>query len=452
MANIFEASETQERIIIKKSVGLSGEIKVHGAKNAVLPIIAASLIGRDQASLIEEVPDLEDVRTLYAALEHLGVKVKYEKESLHIDSTNLSSTEPDRELVQKMRASFLLMGALLARTGHVKIYLPGGCAIGARPIDQHLKGFQALGATIKENDEYIEAFATGRLTGATIYLDVPSVGATENIMMAATTAFGQTIIENSAQEPEIVDLANYLNSMGAKVKGAGTNTIRIEGVDKLVGARHAVIPDRIETGSFMTIAAATRGEIFLKGAIGNHLRAVIAKLIEAGVSVHEDDDGILVHAVEPLKPLQIKTLPYPGFPTDMQAQFTALLTTIGGTSTINETVFENRFMHCAQLRKMGANIEISGRNATIIGGNPLYGAEVAMTDLRAGAAMILAGLVAEGTTEVTHLHHIDRGYVDIVGKLNKIGADIRRINPEQIRREIEDIDNNRTIIYNPTYV
>jgi len=358
--------------------------------------------------------------------------------------------------VQQMRASFLLMGSLLARTGHVKIYLPGGCAIGARPIDQHLKGFQALGAHIEETEEYIEANVKGRLQGATIYLDVPSVGATENIMMAATTAEGITVLENCAQEPEIVDLANYLNSMGAKVKGAGTSVIRIEGVEKLYGTKHTVIPDRIETGTYMTIAAVTQGEIFLQGAIGNHLRAVIAKLTEAGVCIQEEDDGIFVHAPNPLLPLQLKTLPYPGFPTDMQAQFATMLTTIEGTSNITETVFENRYMHCKELLKMGANICVDGRHATIIGGTPLKGAAVEMTDLRAGAAMIMAGLVASGVTEITKLHHIDRGYVDIVGKLQNVGADIHRVRKpiaEQFYQQAinESAVNTRRKVLNPTF-
>ena len=447
-----------ERIIVKQAAPLKGTIRIHGAKNAVLPIIAAAILGQDQPSYIDDVPDLEDVRTLCNALQYLGAKVNFDSDSdsLYIDACPLKSTEPPKELVQQMRASFLLMGSLLARTGHVKIYLPGGCAIGARPIDQHLKGFQALGAHIEETEEYIEAYVIGRLQGATIYLDVPSVGATENIMMAATTAEGTTVLENCAQEPEIVDLANYLNSMGAKIKGAGTSVIRIEGVDKLYGTRHTVIPDRIETGTYMTIAAVTQGEIFLQGAIGNHLRAVIAKLTEAGVSIQEEDDGIFVHAPNPLLPLQLKTLPYPGFPTDMQAQFAAMLTTIKGTSNITETVFENRYMHCKELLKMGANICVDGRHATIIGGTPLKGAAVEMTDLRAGAAMILAGLVADGTTEITKLHHIDRGYVDIVGKLQNVGADIYRVKKPVVdqfyQQSInESMVNTRRSVLNPTF-
>lgn len=454
---MIDVTTFKERIIVNKaSSPLKGTIRIHGAKNAVLPIIAASILGQEQASKIEDVPDLEDVRTLCNALEYLGANVTFDSETLTIDTTTLKSTEPPKKLVQQMRASFLLMGSLLARTGHVKIYLPGGCAIGARPIDQHLKGFQALGATIVETDEYIEASVTGKLQGNMIYLDVPSVGATENIMMAATLAEGTTIIENCAQEPEIVDLANYLNSMGAKVKGAGTNLIRIEGVDKLFGTNHVVIPDRIETGTYLTIAAATEGELFLQGAIGDHLRAVIAKLTEAGVSITEEDEGIFVRAEHPLKPLQIKTLPYPGFPTDMQAQFTALLTTVKGTSYISETVFENRYMHCNELMKMGANISVEGRHASIFGGKTLRGASVEMTDLRAGAAMILAGLVAEGPTEITQLHHIDRGYVDIVGKLQNVGADIYRIRqavemPSYREATREEVIRHRRTALNPTF-
>ncbi len=428
-----DLTQTNERIIVRSAAPLEGTVRIHGAKNAVLPIIAASILGQEQASYIEDVPDLEDVRTLCGALTYLGAKVTFEDEILTVDTSSIHKTEPPRKLVQQMRASFLLMGSLLARTGHVKMYLPGGCAIGSRPIDQHLKGFQALGANINETEEYVEAFVTEPMRGATIYLDVPSVGATENIMMAATLAQGMTVLENCAQEPEIVDLANYLNSMGAKVKGAGTSIIRIEGVEKLHGAKHTVIPDRIETGTYMTIAAATRSTLYLQGAIGDHLRAVIAKLTEAGVHIEEDDDGILVRAERRLQPLQIKTLPYPGFPTDMQAQFSAFLTTVDGTSHISETVFENRYMHCQQLLKMGANIAVDGRHATIIGGKRLHGAAVQMTDLRAGAAMIIAGLVAEGITEITELHHIDRGYVDIVGKLQRVGADIQRVTEPKIQ-------------------
>ncbi|OEH85454.1 UDP-N-acetylglucosamine 1-carboxyvinyltransferase [Desulfuribacillus stibiiarsenatis] len=452
-------NQFQERIIVKKASPLKGTIRIHGAKNAVLPIIAASILGKSEPSFIDDVPDLEDVRILCDAIRHLGGKVEYDSETLKIDTTSLHTTEPPKQLVQQMRASFLLMGSLLARTGHVKIYLPGGCAIGARPIDQHLKGFQALGAKIIITEEYVEAFVKERLQGAIIYLDTPSVGATENIMMAACLAKGTTILENAAQEPEIVDLANYLNSMGANIKGAGTNLIRIEGVEELYGTRHTVIPDRIETGTFLTVAAITQSELYLKGAMGNHLRAVISKLSEAGVHITEDDDGIFVSALQPLKPLQIKTLPYPGFPTDMQAQFVTMLAAASGTSYVSETVFENRYMHCTELQKMGANIIVDGRHATVIGGQPLQGAQVRMTDLRAGAAMIMAGLIAEGTTEITQLHHIDRGYVDIVGKLKNVGAEIHRMKPVEsipvqvLEQEEETITESITTrILRPTFV
>jgi UDP-N-acetylglucosamine 1-carboxyvinyltransferase len=328
-----------------------------------------------------------------------------------------------------MRASFLVMGPLLARFGRAKISLPGGCAIGTRPIDLHLKGFEALGAQVELGHGFIEARAPeGGLIGARFYLDFPSVGATENLMMAASLAKGQTIIENPAEEPEIVDLANYLNAMGAKIRGAGTNVIRINGVKELTGAVHQVIPDRIEAGTYMVAAAMTGGEVRVENVLIEHLKPVIAKLKEAGIKLEEDTSGVWVRpSNREFRSVDIKTLPYPGFPTDMQAQLMALMTVAKGTSVITETVFENRFMHVDELKRMGANIKIEGRSAIVEGVTGLTGCQVKATDLRAGAALVLAALVAEGTTEIGYIHHIDRGYDDIVNKLRGLGADICRV-------------------------
>ena len=417
-----------EKLVIRGGNRLSGTVKISGAKNAVLPIIAASLLGTTPSTL-EEIPDLEDVRTFSEVLRSLGVKMQHDKDEhiLFVDSSNITSWEAPYEWVRKMRASFLIMGPLLARCGKARISLPGGCAIGTRPIDLHLKGLEALGAHIDIGHGYIEASAPEGLTGARIYLDFPSVGATENIMMAASLAKGQTILENPAHEPEIVDLANYLNAMGAKIRGAGTNVIRIEGVDQLKGVTHAVIPDRIEAGTYMVAAAITGGDVYVENALPEHLKPVIAKLKEAGVTIEEDSYGIRVKHDGPLKAVDIKTLPYPGFPTDMQAQLMALMTVAHGTSVVTETVFENRFMHVDELKRMGANIKIDGRSAVVEWVTQLTGCQVKATDLRAGAALVLAGLIAEGETEVGYIHHIDRGYDCLVDKLCGIGADIRRI-------------------------
>ena len=326
-----------------------------------------------------------------------------------------------------MRASFLIIGPLLARYGKARISLPGGCAIGTRPIDLHLKGFEALGAEINIGHGFIEASAPEGLKGARIYLDFPSVGATENIMMAASMAEGTTIIENAAQEPEIIDLANYLNVMGANIRGAGTNVIKIEGVNKLIGKNYTIIPDRIEAGTYMVAAAMTRGNVFIENAISEHLKPVIAKLKEAGVEIEENIDGIHVTCDKQTTAVDIKTMPYPGFPTDMQAQFMAMQAVSKGTSMVTETVFENRFMHVEELKRMGAHIRIDGRTSMVEGVDQLTGCPVKATDLRAGAAMVLAGLVAEGETQISYIHHIDRGYDNLVTKLVMLGADIRRV-------------------------
>jgi UDP-N-acetylglucosamine 1-carboxyvinyltransferase len=329
-----------------------------------------------------------------------------------------------------MRASVLVMGPLLARTGEARVALPGGCAIGSRPIDQHLKGFEAMGAKVQVGNGFIDAKVEGRLKGAKIYLDFPSVGATENIMMAAALAEGTTIMENVAKEPEIVDLANFLNAMGAKVRGAGTGTIRIEGVNKLYGAEHAIIPDRIEAGTFMVAAAITGGNVLVRGAVAEHISSLVAKMEEMGVEITEEGDGLRVVGPEKLKSVDIKTMPHPGFPTDMQSQMMALLLAAEGTSMITETVFENRFMHVEEFRRMNADIKIEGRSVIINGPSQLQGAEVAATDLRAAAALTLAGLVADGYTRVTELKHLDRGYVNFHNKLAALGADIERVNDE----------------------
>lgn len=416
-----------ERLIVKGGNRLVGTVKTSGAKNAVLPIIAASILGTSPSRL-DEIPALEDVRTICAVLECLGIKVDAsEPHTLKIDSREITSCEAPYELVRSMRASFLVMGPLLARKGYARISQPGGCAIGTRPIDLHLKGFEALGVKIEQGHGYIEASAPDGMTGANIYLDFPSVGATENIMMAAAMANGTTVLENPAEEPEIVDLANYLNQMGARVRGAGTNVITIEGVSELHGVQHSVIPDRIEAGTYMIAAAMTGGDVIIENVLPEHQKPLIAKLREAGALVEEDIDRIHVVGSGRLKAVDIKTLPYPGFPTDMQAQMMAMLSVAEGRSKITETVFENRFMHVVELNRMGANITTEGRSAVISGPAHLTGCTVRATDLRAGAAMILAGLVAEGATEICDIYHIDRGYEEIAAKLTRLGADIKRV-------------------------
>ncbi len=417
-----------EKLIVKGGNRLVGAVKTSGAKNAVLPIIAASILGTTPSHL-DEVPMLEDVHTISEVLKCLGLAVECspEKNVLDIDSTEITSYEAPYELVRTMRASFLVMGPLLARIGKARISMPGGCAIGARPIDIHLKGFEALGVKIEQGHGYIEASAPEGLKGTSIYFDFPSVGATENIMMAASLAEGTTILENAAEEPEIVDLANYLNKMGAKIRGAGTDTIRIEGVDKLHGADYTIIPDRIEAGTYMIAAAMTGGDVVVENVLPEHQKPLIAKLREAGAVVEEDIDKVRVIGKNPLKAVSIKTLPYPGFPTDMQAQMMAMMVIAEGRSKVTETVFENRFMHVVELNRMGAQISTEGRSAVIDGPCKLTGCDVRATDLRAGAAMILAGLVAEGTTRIGDLHHIDRGYENIVAKLKNLGAVIERV-------------------------
>lgn len=420
-----------EKLVIHGGKPLEGTVRVSGAKNAVLPIIVASMLGTTQSTLTE-IPKLADVHTVCDVIASLGVHIEHpERDTLVIDAHELTSTTAPYDLVRRMRASFLVMGPLLARKGRAQISLPGGCSIGARPIDLHLKAFEAMGAVINLENGDIEATAPNGLKGAQIYLDFPSVGATENILMAASMAEGKTVLENAAEEPEIVDLATYLNSMGANIRGAGTNVIRIEGVKELHGANHAVIPDRIEAGTFMVGAAMTQGNVFVENAISEHLKPLISKLKEVGAEVQEEIDGIRVIGHAPLRPADIKTLPYPGFPTDMQAQFMALTTICQGTSVVTETVFENRFMHVDEFKRMGAKIRIEGRSAIVEGVPRLKGASVNATDLRAGVALVLAGLVADGETEVGYLYHIDRGYDNLVLKLQRLGADIVRVNIEE---------------------
>ena len=415
-----------EKLIIQGGTPLEGRIRVSSAKNAVLPIIAATLLASTPSTLLE-IPDLEDVHTICDVIASLGVKVTKDGENITFDASTISATEAPYDLVRRMRASFLVMGPLLARKGEARIALPGGCAIGSRPIDLHLKAFEALGATITMGEGFVEAKAPEGLKGNLIYLDFPSVGATENVIMAATFAEGKTIIENAAEEPEIVDLATFLNSMGANIRGAGTDVIRIEGVKELKGAVHTVIPDRIEAGTYLIAAAMAGGDVYVENALSEHLKPVVAKLKEAGVTVEEDIDGIRVISNGQLKATSIKTLPYTGFPTDMQAQFMAMTTIAKGTSTVMETVFENRFMHVDELKKMGASIEVDDRKAIVTGVEQLVGAEVEATDLRCGAALVCAGLAASGVTKVGQLTHIDRGYDNLVTKLKGIGANIVRV-------------------------
>jgi len=417
--------DKMNKFLVEKSPPLRGNIRISGAKNSALPILAASLLGTEDV-ILEDVPNLKDVEVMCEVLSSLGAKVELlDKGVIKINAKDINNYETPYELMSKMRASFLVMGPLLTRLGKTKTSLPGGCAIGTRPIDLHLKGFRALGAHVDVDHGYIGAYAD-KLIGDRIYLDFPSVGATENIMMAAVMAEGETIIDNAAMEPEIVDLANFLNKMGAQIKGAGTSSIKIKGVKELGGANHSIIPDRIEAGTFMVAAAITKGDVIVENVITSHIKPIIAKLREAGCEVWEEEDKVRVIGTDNLKAVDIKTLPYPGFPTDMQAQFMALMSVAKGTSVIIETVFENRFMHVDELKRMGADIKIDGRSAILQGVDGLMSAPVKATDLRAGAALVLAGLIADGVTEISEIHHIDRGYEDMEAKFAKLGAKIYR--------------------------
>ena len=422
-----------DKIIIQGgSNPLVGSVKIEGAKNAVLPLLAATILATTGKTTLTNVPVLSDVFTMNNVVRGLNTKVTFEQEEnkITVDATQPLSEEAPYKYVSKMRASIVVLGPILARNGHAKVSMPGGCTIGSRPIDLHLKGLEAMGAEIKQTAGFIEAKAD-RVHGAHIYMDFPSVGATQNIMMAATLADGVTVIENAAREPEIVDLAVLLNKMGAKVRGAGTETLTITGVKELSGTSHSVVQDRIEAGTFMVAAAMTGGNVLVRDAIWEHNRPLIAKLMEMGVSVTEEDEGIRIRSdLSKLKAVNVKTLPHPGFPTDMQAQFTALMTVAKGESTMIETVFENRFQHLEEMRRMGLHSEIMRDTARIVGGQALQGAEVMSTDLRASAALILTGLVAEGETKVGQLTHLDRGYYQFHKKLSNLGASIRRVKEE----------------------
>lgn len=412
------------KFIINGGNSLNGEVKINGAKNAALPILAAALLA-DSPSILKDIPNLRDVSNLCEIIKKMGAKVERKGHLVEIDPSGLNTYETDKELAKKLRASYYILGVMLAKYGKARTSLPGGCNIGNRPIDLHLKGFKALGADVSLNHGIVEVTAD-KLVGDKIYLDYPSVGATINIMLAASLAEGKTVIENAAREPELVDLANFLTVMGAKIKGVGTDIIKIEGVDHLEGKEHRIIPDRIEAGTFMIAAALTKGDVFVKNVLTEHIKSLIAKLHEMGLEMVEDISGVRVKGNGKLDSVDIKTLPYPGFPTDLQSQIMVLLTQTEGTSIVKETVWENRFMHVDELKRMGADITIDGHSALIRQSN-LSGAEVQVTDLRAGAALILAGLIGEGQSEVRKIHHVERGYEDIEKKLSSLGAKIKRV-------------------------
>lgn len=409
-------------MIIRGGKPLRGVVKCDGAKNAALPIMAGAILSED-ISIIDNVPRLRDVETMSNVLRSIGVSVRMKGKSLRINPGKRLRNEAPYDLVRMMRASFLIMGPLLVRLGAASVPLPGGCAIGQRPVDLHLKGFQAMGASISVEGGFVRARAE-RLKGAEIYLDTPSVGATENIMMAAVGAEGVTVIENAAQEPEIVDLANFLNSMGAEVSGAGTSRVKVEGVKRLTGTRYSIIPDRIEASTFLIAGAVTRGKVMIENVIPTHIRSVLAKLKESGAYLLEGSRSVEIEMPSRPTPVNIKTLPYPGFPTDVQAPFMSLLALGQGTSLISETVFENRFNHAEELIRMGAKIKIEDSNAIVEGVPKLTGASLQATDLRAGACLALAALAAEGKSEIFGTEHIYRGYSDFATKLRVLGADI----------------------------
>ena len=418
-----------DKFVIKPGDALHGSVVVSGAKNAVLPILAACLLTEESCE-IQNVPALTDVEEMITLLEGFGAAVSFDRtgEVMNIQAGQLNSMQADVEAAGKMRASFLTAGPLLARYRQVRIPLPGGCQIGTRPVDLHIKGLLLLGASQKQEYGMVELWSKSELRGKNVYLDFPSVGATENIMMAATLARGTTVIENAAAEPEICDLADFLRKMGADVQGDGTDTIVIHGKKKLHGAVHRVIPDRIEAGTFMVAAAITGGDVLLEQVQTEHLKPVIAKLAECNVKTEQTEQGLRIYRKGRLRPMHLKTMPFPGFPTDMQALFMSLAAVAKGTSVITETVFENRFLHAGELRRMGADIKIDSRCAVIEGVDTLTGASVRATDLRAGAALILSALAAKGDTEISDIYHIERGYYHIEEKLRNLGADIRREN------------------------
>ena len=414
------------KFLIKPSEPLRGTVEISGSKNAVLPILAACLLTSEEC-LIRSVPLLSDVYAMLDILRELGAEVNFNEKAgrLSIISANINKFEENYEIADKMRASFLVMGPLLARFGKAKLPLPGGCAIGNRPVDLHTKGFMSMGAKVKQEHGYVEVKAK-KLSGANIYLDFPSVGATENIMMAASLAEGITTIENAACEPEVCDLADFINKMGGKVKGAGRSKISIEGMKSLKGASHKIIPDRIEAGTFMIASAITGGDVLLKNVVLNHVNSIVSKLSEANVSCTEENGGLRITSSGNIAPINIKTMPYPGFPTDMQAPIMSLLSLAKGTSMVTETIFENRFLHTSELKRMGADIKIDSRFAVVKGVKKLTGTQVKATDLRAGAALILSALAAEGETEISDIYHIERGYFDMEKKLKDLGANIEK--------------------------
>ncbi|WP_018306090.1 UDP-N-acetylglucosamine 1-carboxyvinyltransferase [Desulfitobacterium hafniense] len=414
-----------DRYVITGKQQLEGRLRNSGAKNSSLPLLAASLLVSGKTTLLD-IPHLADITNMIEVLEYLGAHVEDQKEALLVDASDLARWEVDEGLMRQMRASNLILGPILARNGRVRISKPGGCAIGSRPMDQHIKGLQELGVKVKEKHGYIEAWAD-QLQGAKIYLDLPSVGATENLMMAAVLAKGTTTIYNAAREPEIIDLQNFLNKMGAKVRGAGMDVLRIEGVSKLYPVEHTVIPDRIEAGTHMVAAVMTQGDIEISNVIPEHLEPVTAKLLQAGAEIILGDDTIRVKGKRRIKGVDCKTMPHPGFPTDMQPQFMALLSMAEGTSIITETIFENRFQHVDELRRMGAQITVEGRTAIIRGVKSLEGAFVEATDLRAGAALFLAALAAEEATVLEKVGHIDRGYDNLEEKYRSVGAKLKRV-------------------------
>jgi len=414
------------KYMIRGGRELFGEVTVSGAKNAAVAIIPAALLV-DGVCRIENIPQISDVTLFFSILEELGAKVRVlNQHAIEIDCHTIHSTRPSYDLARRIRASYYLLGALLGRFGQATVAMPGGCNFGVRPIDQHIKGFTTMGAEVSVEGGFIHTAAkNGRLVGAPVYLDVVSVGATMNIMMAAALAEGTTTIENAAKEPHIVDLANFLNSMGADIKGAGTDSIKIRGVKRLTGGSYGIIPDQIEAGTYMAAVAATGGQLLLKNVIPKHMECISAKLMEMGVSVTEDDDSLLVRRSGPLTKTNVKTLPYPGFPTDMQPQITAVLALAEGTSLVTEGVYgANRFKYVDELKRLGAHIQVDGKVAVVEGVKQLVGAPIQACDLRAGAALVIAGLAAQGTTELSHINYIERGYEDLVGKLRAVGADI----------------------------
>lgn len=429
-----------EKYVINGGIPLHGEVEISGAKNAAVAIIPASLIV-DGVCRIENIPQISDTDMLLTILKELGAKIRFiNKSTIEIDCTDVHLQDAPFDLMRKIRASYYLIGAMLSRFGHAKTTMPGGCNFGVRPIDQHIKGMSALGAEISVKNGFVFADAKGgRLHGARIYLDKVSVGATMNIILAAVLAQGRTIIENAAREPHIVDLANFLNSMGADVRGAGTDTIKINGVEKLHGGTYAIIPDQIEAGTYMVAAAATGGEVLIKNVIPRHLECISGKLRETGTIVQEYEDSVLVKGTSNIRRVNLKTLPYPGFPTDMQPPMGALLCLANGTSVITEGVYDNRYKYMNELRKMGAEVQVDGRVAVIEGGKKLTGAPVHACDLRAGAAMVIAGMCACGTTVVEDVQFIERGYENFVDKLSELGADIRIVDFPEDEAEAEKI-------------